>query len=141
MIKFGRVCLRGRRCALTNNLSAAAAAAVVVCDQQATSIVVSRFDSHGFYCYDTTFRSTQSSKFVSSTRRSDLDVRQCNTTEDLVHLAYDHLDTISLRGIAAFWAALPKLLHRRDGKSRDQLNEQLCQNIVQYTGKYEEIQL
>jgi hypothetical protein len=55
-------------------------------------------------------------------------MRQCNTIEELVHLAYYHLDSISPRGIAAFWAALPKLLHQRDGgKSRDQFNEQLTE--------------
>ena len=124
MIKFGRVCLRGRRCALTNNHSAAAV--IVVCDRQATSIV-SRYD--GVYCYDT-LRSTQSSRCASSTRGSNLEMRQCNTAEELVHLAYDHLDTISPRGIAAFWAALPKLLHRQDGNSRVQLDEQLAEYYV-----------
>jgi hypothetical protein len=54
-------------------------------------------------------------------------MQQCNTAEELVHLAYDHLDTISPRGIAAFWAALPKILHRRDRNSRAQVNEQLAE--------------
>jgi hypothetical protein len=68
-------------------------------------------------------------------QHSLVDAPQCNTAEELVHLAYDHLDTISPRGITAFWAALPKLLHRWDGKS--QLDEQLAENIMQYTRKYE----
>jgi hypothetical protein len=121
MIKFGRVCLRGRRVALTNNLSAAAAV-VVVCGRQATSII-SRYDT--FYCYDT-LRSTQSSRWASSTRRSDPDMRQCNTVYELVQMAYDHLDTISPRGIAAFWSLLVKhIKNHRGGNSRAQLNAQL----------------
>jgi hypothetical protein len=71
-------------------------------------------------------------------------MRQCNTAEELVHLAYDHLDTISPRGIAAFWAALPKLLHRRDGKSRDQFNEQLAEilcNTLENMKRYSHIDI
>ena len=69
----------------------------------------------GFQIYDTLrskYRNIGSSKLLIipqfsriafSTRRSNPDMRQCNTIEDLVRLAYDHLDTISPRGIAAFW--------------------------------------
>jgi hypothetical protein len=53
-----------------------------------------------------------------------LNVRHCNTVDELVLLAYSHLDHISTRGKSAFWAALPKFL-QQDGKSRVQLNEQL----------------
>ena len=53
-------------------------------------------------------------------------MRQCNTAEDLVQVAYDHLDTISPRGIAAFWSLLVKhVQNHRGGNSRAQLNEQL----------------
>jgi len=126
MFKFGRFALRGRRCTSTNNLSAAAAAfAVVVCDRQATSAVV-RYDG-GFYCYNT-LRSTQSSRCASSTRRSDPVMRQCNTIDELVQLAYDHLDTMSPRGLAAFWSSLVKhVQNHRGGNSRAQLNEQLAE--------------
>ena len=52
-------------------------------------------------------------------------MRLCNTVEELVHLAHDHLDTISPRGMAAFWSLLVKHVHKQDGKSRSQLNGQL----------------
>jgi hypothetical protein len=61
-----------------------------------------------------------------STRRDNIDMRQCNTAEELVQLAYNHLDTISPRVIAAFWSSLAKLVqNQRGGNSRVQLNEQL----------------
>ena len=61
------------------------------------------------------------------TRRSDPDMRKCNTIEELVQLAYDHLDTISPRGIAAFWSLLVKHVQNHSGgNSRAQLNEQLA---------------
>ena len=60
------------------------------------------------------------------TRRSDPDLRQCNTIDDLIETAYDHLDTISPRGIATFWFLLVKhVQNHRGGNSRYQLNEQL----------------
>jgi hypothetical protein len=55
-------------------------------------------------------------------------MRLCNTAEELVHLAYDHLDTISPWGIAAFWSSLVKhIKHHRGGNSRVQLDEQLAE--------------
>jgi hypothetical protein len=70
---------------------------------------------------------TQFSRCASSTRRSDPDMRQCNTIHDLIETAYDHLDTISPRGIAAFWSLLVKhVRNHRGGKSRAQVNEQLA---------------
>ena len=54
-------------------------------------------------------------------------MRQCNTIEDLVHLAYDHLDTISPRGIAAFWSLSVKHVQNHRGNSQVQLNEQLAE--------------
>jgi hypothetical protein len=38
----------------------------------------------------------------------DPDLRQCDSMEELVQLAHEHLDTISPRGIAAFWSLLVK---------------------------------
>jgi hypothetical protein len=71
---------------------------------------------------------TQFSRCAFSTRRSDPDMRQCNTAEELVYVAYDHLDTISPRGIAAFWSSLVKLVrNHRGGNIRAQLNEQLAE--------------
>jgi hypothetical protein len=53
-------------------------------------------------------------------------MRQCNTIDDLIETAYDHLDTISPRGIATFWFLLVKhVQNHRGGNSRYQLNEQL----------------
>ena len=55
-------------------------------------------------------------------------MRLCNIAEDLVHLAYDHLDTISPRGIAAFWSLLVKhVQNHRGGNSRAQVHEQLAE--------------
>jgi hypothetical protein len=80
-----------------------------------------------FNCYNT-LRSTQSSRSISSTRRSDPDLRQCNTVEELVQLAHNHLDTIPARGIAAFWSLFVKHVQNHPGgNSRAQLNEQLAE--------------
>jgi hypothetical protein len=50
-------------------------------------------------------------------------MRQCNTAEELVHLAYDHLDTISPREMAAFWSLLVKhVQNHHGGNSQVQLN-------------------
>ena len=93
----------------------------------------------GFHFYDTLrskYRNVGSSELIIplfsrcafSTRRSDPDMRQCNTIEDLIETAYDHLDTISPRGIAAFWFLLVKhVQNHRVGNSRAQLNEQLAE--------------
>jgi hypothetical protein len=55
-------------------------------------------------------------------------MRQCNTAEEIVHLAYDHLDTISPRGIDAFCSLLVKhIKNHRGGNSRAQVNEQLAE--------------
>ena len=58
------------------------------------------------------------------------DMRQCNTAEDLVQVAYDHLDTISPRGIAAFWSLFVKHLHNHYETSQCKLIEQL--NAILY---------
>jgi hypothetical protein len=55
----------------------------------------------------------------------DPDMRQCNTIDELVQLAYNHLDNFSSRGIAAFWSLMAKHVHNQPGESRVQLNEQL----------------
>jgi hypothetical protein len=92
----------------------------------------------GFHLYDTLrskYRNVGSSELIIplfsrcafSTRRSDPDMRQCNTIDDLIETAYDHLDTISPGGIAAFWPSLVKhVQNHHGGKSRAQLNEQLA---------------
>jgi len=83
------------------------------------------------------------SRCAFSTRRDDPDMRQCNTVEELVQVAYDHLDTISPRVIAAFWSLLVKhVQNHRGGNSRAQLNEQfteiLCntmENMHNFNGR------
>jgi hypothetical protein len=55
----------------------------------------------------------------------DPDMRQCNTIDELVQLAYDHLDNFSSRGIAAFWSLMVKHVHNQRGDSREQLNKHL----------------
>ena len=58
-------------------------------------------------------------------------MQQCNTIDDLIGTAYDHLDTISPRGIATFWSLLVKHVQNHCGEnSRAQLNEQLAENYV-----------
>ena len=57
-------------------------------------------------------------------------MRQCNTVEDLVQVAYNHLDTISPRGIAAFWSLFVKHLHNHYETSQCKLIEQL--NAILY---------
>jgi hypothetical protein len=52
-------------------------------------------------------------------------MRQCDSIEELVQSAHDHLDTISPRGMTAFWSLLVKHAHKQDEKSRAQFNEQL----------------
>jgi hypothetical protein len=93
----------------------------------------------GFHFYDTLqskYRNIGSSKLIIpqfsriafSTRRSDPDMRQCNTIDDLIETAYYHLDTISPRGIAAFWSLLVKhVQNHRGGNSRVQVIEQLAE--------------
>ena len=55
----------------------------------------------------------------------DPDMRQCSTIDELVQLAFDHLDNFSSRGIAAFWSLMVKHVHNQRGDSLVQLNEQL----------------
>jgi hypothetical protein len=69
----------------------------------------------------------QFSRIAFSTRRSDPDMRQCNTIDNLIETAYNRLSTISPRGIAVFWSLLVNhVQNHRGGNSRAQLNEQLA---------------
>jgi len=118
-------------------------------------VIMSNVYPDGFHFYDTLrskYRNVGSSELIIplfsrcafSTRRSDPDMRQCNTIEDLIETAYDHLDTISPRGIAAFWFLLVKhVQNHRGGNSRAQLNEQLAEilcntmvNMKAYGNRY-----
>ena len=76
-----------------------------------------------FGCNLTSSSSSHAGARLASTR--DPDMRQSNTIDELVQLAYDHLDTISPQGMAAFWSLLVKHVQNHRGNSRVQLNEQL----------------
>jgi len=136
MFKFGRFVLRGRRCTSTNDVSAAAT--FIVSRYDITSAImyarqrciIGHVYPNGFHCNikSNELIISQSSRWASSTWRDNIDMRQCNTVEELVQVAYNHLDTISARGIAAFWSLLVKhVQNHRGGNSRAQLNEQLAE--------------
>jgi len=131
MFKFGRFALRGRRCTSTNNVSAAATSIVSWYDStSAIMYAIRHVYPNGFHCNicSNELIVPQFNRCASSTRRSDPEMRQCNTIEELVQVAYDHLDTISPRGIAAFWSSLAKLVqNQRGGNSWAQLNERLAE--------------
>ena len=137
MFKFGRFALRGRRCTSTNNVSAAATSIVSRYDSTSAIMyarqrcIIRRVYPNGFHCNigsNNKLIVPPFNRCAFSTRRDNIDMRQCNTIEELVHLAYNHLDTISLRDIAAFWSSLAKLVqNHRGGNSRAQLNEQLAE--------------
>ena len=100
--------------------------------------------SHKLPAGDSFARSSSSSSQGGARHGStrDPDMRQCNTIDDLVQLAYDHLDIISPRGIAAFWSLLVKHLHNQRGNSRFQLSKQLdeifdstMESIGQFSGR------
>jgi len=153
MFKFGRFALLGRRCTSTNNVSAAAISIVSRYDITSAIIytrqrcIIRHVYPNGFHCNigSNELIISQSNRCASSTRRDYIDMRQCNTVEELVHLAYDHLDTISPRVIAAFWSSLAKLVQKqRGGNSRVQLNEQLVKilcNTLENMKRYSHIDI
>jgi hypothetical protein len=58
----------------------------------------------------------------------DPDMRQCKTIEELVHLAYSHVDYLSPRGKSAFWSLLVKHIQNQSGggnTTRVQLSKHL----------------
>ena len=60
-------------------------------------------------------RHPSQSRWMSSSRRTtrDPDMRQCNSVEELVQMAYEHLDVLTPRGKSFFWRKLSKLLQNR----------------------------
>ena len=133
MFKFGRYALRGRRCTSTNNVSGAATSIVSRYDITSAIMyarqrcIIRRVYPNGFHrnIGSNELIIPQFNRCAFSTRRDNIDMRHCSTAEELVQLAYDHLDTIPHRGKAAFWAALPKLLHQRMTKENFKIQEQL----------------
>ena len=71
--------------------------------------------------------SSQGGAHLGSTQ--DPDMGQCSTLDELGQ-TYDHLDTISPRGIAAFWSLFVKHLHNHYETSQCKLIEQL--NAILY---------
>jgi hypothetical protein len=63
-------------------------------------------------------RHPSQSRWMSSSRRTtrDPDMRQCNSVEELVQMAYEHLDVLTPRGKSFFWRILSKLLQNRGGR-------------------------
>ena len=63
-------------------------------------------------------RHPSQSRWMSSSRRTtrDPDMRQCNSVEELVQMAHEHLDVLTPRGKSAFWTILSKLLQNRGGR-------------------------
>jgi hypothetical protein len=57
-------------------------------------------------------------------------MRQCNTIDEHVQLAYGLLNTISSYGMAAFWSLLVKHVYKNDGNSRVQLK--LMNSLTQF---------
>ena len=77
-----------------------------------------KFFAQGFCRYGSTCRNSHKLPAIARSSSSqggggahlvstrDPDLRLCNTIDDLIETAYDHLDTISPRGMAAFWSLL-----------------------------------
>jgi len=76
-----------------------------------------------------------------SSSAQDPDLRQCDSIEELVQLAHEHLDAISPRGIAAFWSLLVKLLQNQhgDGAILPNIDLQLGANIGKYYRNHDDI--
>ncbi|EJK54287.1 hypothetical protein THAOC_26102, partial [Thalassiosira oceanica] len=59
-------------------------------------------------------------------QRSGPVFRTCQNITELIDLAYSYLDSMSNRDIAAFWCALPHLVHKR-GDQDPNLEEKLSE--------------
>ena len=151
----GRYGLRGQRCTSTTNTISAAivydrritSTVVARFDRSAIILHISRrhcYPTDGFYGHHDRNGSSeliisQFSRCASSTTRlkdiaprrvaiRDPDMRQCKTIEELVHLAYSHIDYLSPRGKSAFWSLLVKHIQNQSGggnNTRVQLSKHL----------------
>jgi hypothetical protein len=102
-------------------------------------------NSHKLPAGDNNARSSSSQGGAHLVSTRDPDLRQCKNLENLVHLAYDHLSTITPWGIAAFWSLLVKhVQNHRGGNIRAQLNEQLAKilcNTLENMKRYSHIDI
>ena len=58
-------------------------------------------------------------------RQSRPNFRDCQNIVELTDLAHANLDSMSNRDTAAFWSALPRLLHQRGGRTDTELESKL----------------
>jgi hypothetical protein len=102
-------------------------------------------NSHKLPAGDNIARSSSSQGGAHLVSTRDPDLRQCKNLENLVHLAYGHISTISPCGIAAFWSLLVKhVQNHRGGNIRAQLNEQLAKilcNTLENMKRYSHIDI
>ena len=64
-------------------------------------------------------------------RYQDPDMRVCQSIEELTQMAYEHKDTMSPRGMSAYWTLVSKLLHERNNRPSDQMQIQIDELIGQ----------
>ncbi|EJK60493.1 hypothetical protein THAOC_19142, partial [Thalassiosira oceanica] len=70
-------------------------------------------------------------------QRAAVDFRSCQGVEQLVDLAYCKLDSMDNRALAAFWSALPRMLHKRgdrDPNIEEKLSEILGCSLDEIRG-------
>ena len=65
-------------------------------------------------------------------RNQDPDMRVCQSIEELTQLAYEHISTMSPRGMSAYWTLVSKLLRNRSSTSN---SGQIQLQIDELTGK------
>jgi len=70
---------------------------------------------------------------TSSRRRryKDPDMRVCQSIEELTQMAYEHKDSMSPRGMSAYWTLVSKLLHQRSNRPSNQMQMQIDELIGQ----------
>jgi len=58
-------------------------------------------------------------------QNQDPDMRNCQSIEDLIQMAYTHVRSMSPRGISAFWTLVPQHLRTSRGKGKNKENHGL----------------
>jgi len=64
-------------------------------------------------------------------RYQDPDMRVCQSIEGLTQMAYEHKDSMSPRGMSAYWTLVSKLLRQRNNRPSDQMQMQIDELIGQ----------
>jgi len=62
-------------------------------------------------------------------RNQDPDMRVCQSIEELTQMAYEHRDSMSPRGMSAYWTLVSKLLHKRSSRPSNQMQMQIDELI------------